>query len=354
MLAGCTNGGIDLVSPRTSSRAVASGSNITLDVSMDIDVLNYAYALEQLEAAFYVGVVTNAAFASIFASVNFADRTSVLQTARTFEDLGVSAYNGAAKYIANSTYLGIAGKIVSVEARHAAAIRDLLAPRGSTFAPKAFDDANTPQTVLTPAQLPAQDRVSGSGILQSRCGGKRAYPRSRPDDLPDNSGARECARQLPARCAWCRGATQADVRFQRWQWVWYGPFADVFTNYNTFKAVAQAFEDTGYKGQAPTVQPNKAYLEAALTIHSVEARHACEVRRLRGNFQDNEPNEGWITQDMTDIPGTAAVYAGEANTVHGGVDAAAVTSVSAKEVTEAFDEPLTMAEVLAIVDPFIV
>lgn len=133
-----------------------------------------------------------------------------------------------------------------------------------------------------------------------------------------------------------------------------GPFADVFTNYNTFKAVAQAFEDTGYKGQAPTVQPNKAYLEAALTIHSVEARHACEVRRLRGNFQDNEPNEGWITQDMTDIPGTAAVYAGEANTVHGGVDAAAVTSVSAKEVTEAFDEPLTMAEVLAIVDPFIV
>lgn len=189
MLAGCTKGGIDLVSPLTPSRAVVSGSNITLDFSMDIDVLNYAYALEQLEAAFYVGVVTNAAFASIFAvneqrvlrdvrdhevvhrdffaavlgsaripnltpdftSVNFADRTSVLQTARTFEDLGVSAYNGAARYIANTTYLGIAGKIVSVEARHAAAIRELLAPRGGTFAPKAFDDANTPQTVLTAA-----------------------------------------------------------------------------------------------------------------------------------------------------------------------------------------------------------
>ena len=136
-----------------------------------------------------------------------------------------------------------------------------------------------------------------------------------------------------------------------------GPFADVFTNYNTFKAVAQAFEDTGvraYKGQAPTLQPYKAYLQAALTIHSVEARHACEVRRLRGNFQDNEPNEGWITLDITDIPGTAAVYAGEANTVHGGTDATTVTSVGAKEVTESFDEPLTMAEVLAIVDPFIV
>ena len=136
-----------------------------------------------------------------------------------------------------------------------------------------------------------------------------------------------------------------------------GPFADVFTNYNTFLAVAQAFEDTGvraYKGQAATLQPYKAILEAALTIHSVEARHATEVRRLRGNFQDFEPNQGWITLEITDIPGTAAVYAGEANTVHGGVDAAAVTSVGAKEVSEAFDEPLSMAEVLAIVDPFIV
>lgn len=135
-----------------------------------------------------------------------------------------------------------------------------------------------------------------------------------------------------------------------------GPFADVFTNYNTFKAVAQAFEDTGvraYKGQAPTLQPYKDVLQAALTIHSVEARHACQVRRLRGNFLDNEPNEGWITQAITDIAGTSAVYAGEDNVVHGGVDATTTTTVGRKEITEAFDEPLTMAEVLAIVDPFI-
>ena len=189
MLAGCTQGGIDLMSPLTPSRAIVNGSGITLDFSMDIDVLNYAYALEQLEAAFYVAVVTNAAFSSIFASneqrvlrdvrdhevvhrdffaavlgsaripnltpdfttVNFGDRNAVLQLARTFEDLGVSAYNGAARYIANLTYLGIAGKIVSVEARHAAAIRDLIAPRSSSFAPKPFDDANSPQTVLTAA-----------------------------------------------------------------------------------------------------------------------------------------------------------------------------------------------------------
>jgi len=135
-----------------------------------------------------------------------------------------------------------------------------------------------------------------------------------------------------------------------------GPFADVFTNYATFLAVAQAFEDTGvraYKGQAATLRPYKDVLQAALTIHSVEARHAAEVRRLRGNFQDNEPNQGWITNAQTDVAAIAAVYAGEANTVQGGVDVTTITPVAAKEITEAFDEPLTMAQVLTIVTPFI-
>lgn len=136
-----------------------------------------------------------------------------------------------------------------------------------------------------------------------------------------------------------------------------GPFADVFTNYATFLAVSQAFEDTGvraFKGQAATLMPYKDVLQAALTVHSVEARHAAEVRRLRGNFLDNEPNQGWITLALTDIPGTAAVYAGEATTMQGGIDVTTITSVAAKEISEAFDEPLSMADVLAIVDPFIV
>ena len=136
-----------------------------------------------------------------------------------------------------------------------------------------------------------------------------------------------------------------------------GPYADVFSNYATFLAVAQAFEDTGvraYKGQAPALKPYDAVLTAALTIHSVEARHASEVRRLRGNFSERAPNEGWITRNLTDIPGTAGTYAGEDNTVHGGVDATTITSVGLDEVTEAFDEPLTKAQVAAIVDPFVV
>jgi hypothetical protein len=69
-----------------------------------------------------------------FSSIDFTSRASVLGTAKALEDTGVSAYNGAGQYISSADYLTIAGKIVSVEARHAAAIRDLLNPLSADFA----------------------------------------------------------------------------------------------------------------------------------------------------------------------------------------------------------------------------
>jgi Ferritin-like domain len=86
--------------------------------------------------------------------VSFADRVSVLTTARTFEDTGVSAYNGAGQFLRNPRHLNVAGKIVSVEARHAAIAHDLLEPRGTSFAgPGVIDDfgldlADPPAAVL--------------------------------------------------------------------------------------------------------------------------------------------------------------------------------------------------------------
>ncbi|HEY0252153.1 MAG TPA: ferritin-like domain-containing protein [Kofleriaceae bacterium] len=136
----------------------------------DIGILNFAYALEQLEAAFYTQVLrtpyagmdrfegrvlkdvrdheaAHVAFLSKalgpkaigavpvnFSAINFADRTSVLKTAMTFENVGVSAYNGAAQFLKTPDYLVAAGRIVSVEARHAAAISDLLYPFSPAFA----------------------------------------------------------------------------------------------------------------------------------------------------------------------------------------------------------------------------
>ena len=80
-----------------------------------------------------------------FSAVNFESRTAVLRAAQQFEDLGVGAYNGAAQFLRNPDYLEVAGKIVSVEARHASAIRDVL---GESFAPSPFDPAYTFEFVL--------------------------------------------------------------------------------------------------------------------------------------------------------------------------------------------------------------
>jgi hypothetical protein len=140
-----------------------------------------------------------------------------------------------------------------------------------------------------------------------------------------------------------------------------GTFNDVFTNYNTFIAVAQAFEDTGvraYKGQAGNLQgaANRPYLLAALNIHSVEARHAAHIRKIRQKLgADVKP---WITGVKSGIPGSAAIpiYSGEDNTNQGGVTITGLTgsgvTISADAATESFDEILTHDEVIAIVTPF--
>jgi rubrerythrin len=120
-----------------------------------------------------------------------------------------------------------------------------------------------------------------------------------------------------------------------------GAFPDPFADYPTFQALSQGFEDTGvraYKGQAPALMANDDILTTALRIHSVEARHASEVRRLRGQ-------KGWITGNQTDLPAAAApTYAGEE----------AGQGVTTAESAEAFDEPLTMEQVNAIAGLFIV
>lgn len=131
---------------------------------------------------------------------------------------------------------------------------------------------------------------------------------------------------------------------------------DPFNDYPTFMALAQGFEDTGvraYKGQAGALANSNDLLTYALQIHSVEARHASQVRRMR-------MEKGWITNSENTLPAPfAAIYGGstpESNLVQGGVNLAGLFGSAGgdKAVTEAFDEPLTMNEVLAIGGLFIV
>ena len=99
-----------------------------------------------------------------YPNVNFNDRNSVLATAKALEDTGVAAYNGAGKYITNPAYLVIAGKIVSVEARHASAIRNLISPGSADFSGDDVVDANG----LDLAKEPKDIVMTAGGFIKTR------------------------------------------------------------------------------------------------------------------------------------------------------------------------------------------
>ncbi len=140
-----------------------------------------------------------------------------------------------------------------------------------------------------------------------------------------------------------------------------GTFPTVFTNYATFLAVAQVLEDTGvraYKGRAGELLGQKVFLTAALGIHAVEARHAAKIRYMRRVTGQAAANKPYISGgNDTGIAAVNGNYGGatpESNVIQAGITITGIngTSISSTAATEAFDEPLTAAEVLALVAPF--
>lgn len=180
VLAGC--GKDDTVEPTPTTGLVSFGK-------ADFGVLNYAYLLEQLEAAFYDKVVTTpptdllpgelalltdirdhelihreylryalgsnaydngvAPLEFDFSSLTLTTRTGVWTAARQLENVGVAAYNGAAKLLTETGNLIALGKIVSMEARHAALAHEVL--QSDSFASTV--DANGLDAALTPAEV---------------------------------------------------------------------------------------------------------------------------------------------------------------------------------------------------------
>jgi hypothetical protein len=207
-----TLAGVGLLAASTIASCKKDDSPVVTDNSIDlgsgdVGILNYAYALEQLEAAFYTKVAssfyTGASNAEMdrlkeirdheiahreffknalgskaipalevdFSKINFTSRDSVLSTAKAFEDLGVSAYNGAGKLIVSPDYLLLAGKIVSVEARHAAYIRDIIS--NGSFADSTVVDANgldvakMPNDVLAVAGTYLKSKITAKNLPTS-------------------------------------------------------------------------------------------------------------------------------------------------------------------------------------------
>jgi hypothetical protein len=166
--------GLGMVGPFVRRALAQSGGG-------DVEILNFALTLEYLESAFYKEARAGKAkatgdlmtlidliaededqhVAALTATItklggtpvaepkfnfDYSDTAGFLKLSQTFEDTGVSAYNGAAPSISSKEVLAAAGSIVQVEGRHAAAIR---LQNKQSPAPDAFDPSLDQKQVLT-------------------------------------------------------------------------------------------------------------------------------------------------------------------------------------------------------------
>ena len=182
---------------------------LMFDLRSDVGIFRLVHTLEQLEAAFYTAVVGNGNFNTFFSaperelftdlrnveivhreflrtalgsqavpdvtgSINtttlntiLSSRENILAASRLFEHLGVSGLNGAGKYLQDARNLLLAGKFVSVEARHAAALRDIAPPAGQSaataFAGDDIVDRNGMDVKLEAGAV--LDRVAAANIV---------------------------------------------------------------------------------------------------------------------------------------------------------------------------------------------
>jgi hypothetical protein len=199
-------------------------SSPTTPTDLIIDTLNFALTLEYLESNFYIkavasGIVPSGDALNAFtlirdhenAHVNFlktaitaagatpvsftassfdftakgtfpgvfTDYGTLLAVAQTFEDTGVRAYKGQApNLISNNDYLTAALQIHSVEARHAAHIRQmrkaagLLVPSGVDIKPWITLNQSGIASQAVQASYDGEDNVVQGGITITNIGGK--------------------------------------------------------------------------------------------------------------------------------------------------------------------------------------
>jgi len=336
----------------------------------DIDLLNYALTLEHLENAFYRGgleiysdsELKNAELLSAFSGELKADVVShlklardheaghvsniestvsslggdpvgeleydfgydspsgFLETAKSLENVGVSAYAGAAPAIKSNAILSTAAGVHSVEARHASFLNLI---NSSSPYPDGVDEARTVEEVFEAAgpfissevgepptldtddepmaRRKMEDEYTNVDVLNYALtlehlehafyrDGLESFSDSELENADVVSGfGDELRSQIPSRLDTIRAHEKAHVDALTGFVDDFGgePVEEAeyefgYSGASEFLATAKTLENVGvsaYAGAAATVS-NETVMENALGIHSVEARHASFLNEL--------------------------------------------------------------------------
>lgn len=367
----------------------------------DISLLNYAYVLSQIQAAFYVklltsGIITDATekilFSDIlkhetaqreflktalgsnaltglqlsFTTVNFTNRSSALSAAIYFEDLTVQGLNSIASSMQSSAFLTILAQIISVQARHATYIHELL--QAGTFTGANLLDQNSLELNIKPAvvlgkltdylktrldastvpafsgksiQLPIPILTILAFALRLKLLKLNFYQRATGVQPVAGSTVQlltQAYSQLTANqqssFVLLAQDEQNHVNFltSLFNGTTVSPvtqsslviditanqlFADIATNPQTLLLAAQILEDTSvryFKGQLARISAYPVLLTNFANIHSVEARHSAYIRLTRSQTQVSI--KPWIVQNGASAVGIYTGTTAQVNTAN--------------------------------------
>lgn len=418
----------------------------------DIALLNFAYVLSQVQAAFYVtllgsGIITdsteqmlitdmlhhetaqreffNTALGSnalgglqlTFSSIDFTSRSSALSAAIFLEDLCVRGLNGAAVYMQSAAFLTILAQVISVQARHASYIHEIV--QAGTFTGPAILDQAGMEKVLTPAAVLAQlqgiyiKTQLNAGSLPAATVNIKSLPPSALTILDfalrvklfklnfyqqvtgmtgftastafsalttaQQTGFLLLATDEQNQTNFLTGlftgtaASPATINSLTTDLTANQLFADIATNPVTLLLAAQVIEDTSvryFKGQLARLAATPALLRTFLNIHSVDARHASYVRLSR--LQSLVTIKPWIeTINSATTIGTytgpaanatvnttslANVYINEDNTVQAQIQIVGINGhkeLDTRAASASFDEVLSQLQVRTILLAFV-
>jgi TAT (twin-arginine translocation) pathway signal sequence. len=140
-----------------AAKFTAAGYSAT-EQSLYTDLRNHSLVhRDTLKAV--LGASFDFTISPLWSGTNFSDKSGALTLAISFEDVSVGMYNGCVQRFVAAKPVALALEIVTVEARHSSALRNLDLPNSGSFAPTSQDPAYPLSSVAGAIQPYLNDRL---------------------------------------------------------------------------------------------------------------------------------------------------------------------------------------------------